>query len=100
MKKSTRRKTTLKQVVEAAHAAGAKVSVGLEPKPPEPVDVEPLRKMAEDLEAIYWLAATRNYQAIKAAHALVRRISYNQCLFILMNLEKEYFNKPVLERPI
>ena len=94
--KTRKRKATIQSIVEAAHAAGAKVSVSLEPKP---VSTEPLRLMKEDLEAIYWLAESRNIRAIKAAHALVRRISYEKCLFLLAGLEKEYYEKPVLQRP-
>lgn len=96
-RRSTRKpKTTLKQVVEAATAAGAQVSVSLKPKE---VDLEPLRQMTLDLDAIYHLAKSRNYESIKAAGMLARRISYNEILFTLMALEKEYLEKPIMERP-
>lgn len=90
-------KVTLEQVVKAAHEAGAKVSVSLEPKP---ISLQPMRMMAEDFEAILYLAATRNIEAIRVAQTLLRRISTNQCLKLLSDLEREYFAADVAKAPI
>ena len=89
-------KTTLKDMVKAAHDAGATVSVSLKPKE---TSLDPLRKMVDDLTAVLWLAESRNIYAIKAAHRLADRVSRNDVMFLLTSLEKEYWDKPPLERP-
>lgn len=92
-----KKKITLKQAVTAALTAGAKVSVELKPKP---VDLEPLRRMAQDLNAIWLLAETRSRFGIEAAQDLCRRISFNEVQFILMNLHREWMNKPAMEAKV
>jgi len=78
--------------VEVAAAVAA-----LQPK--EPTSIEPIHDMVVDLEAIAQLAETRKLDAINAALMLVRRISSNKCLFILGQLEKEYWENPIPKRP-
>lgn len=96
-RKANVRKLTLKDIATAAAAVGAEVDVSLKPKE---VDVEPLRQMAIDLDAIYNLAKSREIESLRSASMLLRRISTNSVQFTLTQLENEYWNKPALERPI
>jgi hypothetical protein len=91
-----KRKLTIRQCVEPAHKVGAQVEISLKPKE---VDIDPILRMANDLMAIYHLARSREVEALKSAQILARRISCNEIMFIISGLEKEYWNKPVLERP-
>lgn len=64
----------------------------------KPFDLEPMRQMVLDMDAIYQLAKSRDIDSLKTAHMLARRISYNDILFALMSLEKEYWAKPFMQR--
>lgn len=80
-------KATLKQLVTAAHKAGAKVEVSLTPK--VVTSTQPIWEMINDLKAIYIMANTRQLDAINCAFAMHERISSNRVLLILTQIRRE-----------
>ena len=60
------------------------------PEVPKPLtSIDPLYRIRDELNAICELAATRKFTEVNAALGLVKYISHNDCLFILMQLRKE-----------
>ncbi len=54
--------------------------------------------MAEELRAIWLLCETRSHEGLDAAMDMARRISYNDIIFTIIMLQKEWREKPELEK--
>jgi hypothetical protein len=99
MKTKTRKreKVTLKDIVQAAHAAGAKVSVSLSER--AKTDLSKLRRNAAMMRAVWLLAETRSMAGLDAAYDLLREVDtiYNDTIFLLQKTRDEVIKRPLSE---